>query len=823
MEAEERFTSRAKQVVLRAAEYARREGNDSIETEHLLYTLMTEEDCYACKALILLGHEPHQLMDEASRYFAPRPSSRGRGSEQPELAEEAREALKLALAEAANMSHEQAGTEHLLLGLLAERRGIAAQILHRNGISLAELRAAVLEAREGQPAPRRGSHRERAKTGALDHYGRDLTREAHEGKLDPVVGREDIIERVVQCLSRRTKNNVCLIGEAGVGKTAIVEGLAQKIAGGDVPELLQGKRVIGLDMAGLVAGTKYRGEFEDRMKKVLEELRESGGQVIVFVDELHTLVGAGAAEGALDASNILKPALARGELRCVGTSTLDDFRKYVEKNPSLERRFQAVLVDEPTVEETMGILRGIRRKYEEHHHVEFTERALEMAVGLAHRYIVDRHLPDKAIDVIDEAAARVHLRVLASPPELKALEQSMAAIEQEKEEAVQALQYERAAALRDRQQHLRQRIEQARRAWSARADKATAVVDVEDIAYVVSRWTGVPITSLTEEQSSKLLRMEEALHQTIVGQEEAVRAVARAVRRARAGLKDPRRPQGCFVFLGPTGVGKTLLARALARFLFDDEDALIRVDMSEYMERFSVSRLIGAPPGYVGYEEGGQLTEQVRRRPYSVVLLDEVEKAHPEVFNILLQVMEDGRLTDSIGRTVSFREAVLIMTSNAGARAIDEGRSVGFAAGGEEEPSQTVSYQRIKSRLMDELRRTFRPEFLNRVDDVIVFRPLTPDDLRAIVDLELSKVAEQVNAQGHELEFTQGVKELLAREGYDPKFGARPLRRAIQRLMEDPLSEELLGGGVHPGDRITVKLKGKKLVFETSSREPVAP
>jgi len=782
-----------------------------------------EEDCYACKAVSLLGHDPQQIAEEARRYFAARGSARSRESVgQPDLAEEARAALKLAWGEAVNLRHEQAGTEHLLLGLLAERRGIAAQILHRNGISLAELREAVLEAREGSVSQRRGAPRERSKTSALDHYGRDLTKEAAQGKLDPVIGREDIIERVVQCLSRRTKNNVCLIGEAGVGKTAIAEGLAQKIADGDVPEPLQGKRIICLDMAGLVAGTKYRGEFEDRMKKVLEELRESRGQTIVFLDELHTLVGAGAAEGALDASNILKPALARGELRCIGTSTLDEFRKYIEKNPSLERRFQAVLVDESTVEETIEILRGIRKRYEEHHHVQFTEQALEMAARLSHRYIVDRHLPDKAIDVIDEAAARVRLQALSSPPELRLLEQRLAALEQEKEQAVQALQYERAAALRDQRQQLRQQVEEVRRRWTEQSGSATARVDVEEIAYVVSRWTGVPITSLTEEQSSKLLRMEEALHQTIVGQEEAVRAVARAIRRSRAGLKDPRRPQGCFVFLGPTGVGKTLLARALAHFLFDDEDALIRVDMSEYMERFSVSRLIGAPPGYVGYEEGGQLTEQVRRRPYSVVLLDEVEKAHPEVFNILLQVMEDGRLTDSIGRTVSFRECVLIMTSNAGARAIDETRGMGFSAGSEPEDAQ-VTYQRIKSRLMEELRRTFRPEFVNRVDDVIVFRPLSADELRAIVDIELEKVAERVRAQGHELEFTAGVKELLAREGYDPKFGARPLRRAIQRLIEDALSEELLGGSVQPADRISAKLKGKKVVFEASSREPVAP
>lgn len=823
MEAEERFTQRAKQVVLRAAEYAQKAGSEFIETEHLLYGVLMEEDCYACKAVSLLGHDPQHIAEEARRYFASRSSARGREAVgQPELAEEARAALKLAWGEAINLRHEQAGTEHLLLGLLAERRGIAAQILHRNGISLAELREAVLEAREGNATQRRGAHRERSKTAALDHYGRDLTKEAGQGKLDPVIGRQDIIERVVQCLSRRTKNNVCLIGEAGVGKTAIAEGLAQKIADGDVPDLLQGKRVIGLDMAGLVAGTKYRGEFEDRMKKVLEELRDSRGQVIVFLDELHTLVGAGAAEGALDASNILKPALARGELRCIGTSTLDEFRKYIEKNPSLERRFQAVLVDEPTVEQTIEILRGIRKRYEEHHHVQFTEQALETAVRLSHRYIVDRHLPDKAIDVIDEAAARVRLQALSSPLELRELEQRIAALEQEKEQAVQALQYERAAALRDQRQQLRQQADEMRRRWSEQSGSVPAVVGVEEIAYVVSRWTGVPITSLTEEQSSKLLRMEEALHQTIVGQEEAVRAVARAIRRSRAGLKDPRRPQGCFVFLGPTGVGKTLLARALARFLFDDEDALIRVDMSEYMERFSVSRLIGAPPGYVGYEEGGQLTEQVRRRPYSVVLLDEVEKAHPEVFNILLQVMEDGRLTDSIGRTVSFRECVVIMTSNAGARAIDDSRGVGFSAGGEPEPGQ-ATYQRIKSRLMEELRRTFRPEFLNRVDDVIVFRPLSPEELRAIVDLELEKVAERVRAHGHELEFTVGVKELLAREGYDPKFGARPLRRAIQRLIEDALSEELLGGAIQAGDRIAAKLKGKKVVFESSSREPVAP
>jgi len=817
VEGYQRYTLRAKQAVIRAREQAEQTGSEFVETEHLLYAITVDESGYAAKALQLLRVDVRRIAEEARRRF-PSGYAATKGTE---FSEGTKRALRYAVSEADRMSSQDVGTEHILLGLIQEGQGGAAQILHRFRLRAHEVRQAVMEAigQSGQVAAR-ANPREKSRTPAVDHFGRDLTKEAAEGELDPIVGRDDEIERVIQVLSRRTKNNACLIGEAGVGKTAIAQGLAQRIVSGSVPEPLRNKKIICLDMAAIVAGTKYRGEFEERMKKLIEEIVASKGEIVVFLDELHTLVGAGAAEGALDASNILKPALARGQVRCIGATTLEEYRKYIEKSPSLERRFQAILVNEPSVEETMGILKGIAPRYEEHHHVTFTPEALVAAVKLSHRYIVDRHLPDKAIDVMDEAGSRVRLRALSSPPQLKAIEAQIDELRRQKEVAVGQANYELATELRDRQRELEEEGLRVRAEWEAKADEVRPVVDREEIAYIVSKWTGVPITSLTEEQSAKLLHMEEGLHETLVGQDEAVRAISQAVRRSRAGLKDPKRPAGCFIFLGPTGVGKTLMARALAKFLFDDEDALVRVDMSEYMERFNVSRLVGAPPGYVGYEEGGQLTEAIRRRPYSVVLLDEIEKAHPDVFNILLQIMEDGRLTDSLGRAVSFRESVLIMTSNVGARSLDSGRPMGFAGNEQEnvQADEENDYARMKAKIMDDLRRTFRPEFLNRVDDVIVFRALSPEEIRRIAELELAKVVGRLATHGMALEVSAGVKELLATEGYDRKFGARPLRRAVQRIIEDPLSEEILTGRFAPGDHIVVKMKGKKVSFEVSEQ-----
>jgi ATP-dependent Clp protease ATP-binding subunit ClpC len=816
VEGYQRFTVRAKQAVIRARELAEQVGSDSVDTEHLLYAITVDESGYAAKALQLLRVDVRRIAEETRRHFQ---TGSGSGKE-PELEEGAKRVLRYAVNEANRMNSRDVGTEHILLGLIQEGQGGAAQILHRFRLRAQEIRQAVMEVVGQGTHPSRTFPKEKSRTPAIDHFGRDLNKEAEEGELDPVIGRDEEIERVIQVLSRRTKNNACLIGEAGVGKTAIAQGLAQRILEGRVPEPLRNKRIVCLDMAAIVAGTKYRGEFEERMKKILEEIVASKGDFIVFLDELHTLVGAGAAEGALDASNILKPALARGQVRCIGATTLDEYRKYIEKSPSLERRFQAILVNESTVDEAIEILKGVAPRYEEHHHVSYTPDALVLAVKLSHRYITDRHLPDKAIDVMDEAGSRVRLRTLSTPPELKEVEKRIEEVKKQKDEAVANANYELATELRDRQHEIEEESLRLRAEWEAKADEIRPVVDAEEIAYIVSKWTGVPTTALTEEQSARLLRMEDRLHETIVGQVEAVKAVSHAIRRSRAGLKDPKRAAGCFIFLGPTGVGKTLMARALAQFLFDDQEAIIRVDMSEYMERFNVSRLMGAPPGYVGYEEGGQLTEAVRRRPYCVVLLDEIEKAHPDVFNILLQVMEDGRLTDSLGRVVSFRECVLIMTSNVGARNIDSGRPIGFGtdAQGGAPFDEEAEYARMKAKVMDELKKTFRPEFLNRVDDVIVFRALTPAEIRQIVDLELAKVVDRLALQGMTLEVSPGVKELLATEGYDRKLGARPLSRAVQRIIEDPLSEEILVMRFGPGDHIVVKLKGRTVSFEASEQ-----
>jgi ATP-dependent Clp protease ATP-binding subunit ClpC len=750
-------------------------------------------------------------------------SAIGRGERTPHeevtFTPRAKKVLELALDEARRLGHNYIGTEHLLLGLIREGEGVAARVLEAMGADLERVRSQVvyLLGEEGTAS----YTKQASKTPTLDEFGRDLTKLARDNKLDPVIGREREIERVIQVLSRRTKNNPALIGEPGVGKTAITEGLAQRIVRGDVPEVLRNKRVVQLDLAALVAGTKYRGEFEERMKKVMEEIRKAQGEVVLFVDELHTLVGAGAAEGAIDASNILKPSLSRGELQCIGATTLDEYRKYVERDAALERRFAPILVAEPNVDQTVEILRGLRERYEAHHGVKISDEALVAAASLADKYISDRFLPDKAIDLMDEAASKIRLQASFLPQEVRQALDKAERVRREKEEAIKGQDFEKAASLRDKEKVLRQKLEELESSWKTDKGRDITTVSADDIADIVSSWTGIPVMRLVEEETEKLLRMEDSLHGRIVGQEEAVHAVSRAVRRARAGLKDARRPIGSFIFLGPTGVGKTELTLALAEFLFGDEGAVIRIDMSEYTERHTVSRLVGAPPGYVGYEEGGQLTEQVRRRPYSVVLLDEIEKAHPEIFNVLLQILEDGRLTDAQGRTVDFKNCVVIMTSNVGAPQIQRDARFGFRGTGNERMEAERTYDRMKTQVMEELRRTFRPEFLNRVDEIIVFRPLDLEQIRAIVDILMERVKREIRGQGMSLTMTAAARELLATEGYDPQYGARPLRRAIQRLVEDPLSDDMLRGKFASGDEIVLDVREGTVVFE-KKREPVS-
>lgn len=808
----ERFTERARKVVYLAQQEAARLGHNVVGTEHLLLGLVAEGQGIAAKALESMNIDLSKIQHEIERII-------GTGDTNPfgevPFTPRAKRVLELAIDEGRQMGHNYVGTEHVLLGLIREGEGVAAQVLKNLGADLDKVRKQVISLLGGsnvnmfsnQPGNVRGTNN--TKTQTLNQFGRDLTEMAKIGKLDPVIGRENEIERVIQVLSRRTKNNPVLIGEPGVGKTAIAEGLAQKIINGDVPEILRNKRVITLDMGSMVAGSKYRGEFEERMKKVMEEIRNAG-DVILFIDEMHTLIGAGAAEGAIDAANILKPALARGELQCIGATTLDEYRKHVEKDAALERRFQPIMVGEPTKEETRMILEGLRDRYEAHHRVKIADNAILAAVNLSDRYITDRFLPDKAIDLIDEAASRVRLQTTITPPDLKSLEEQLGQLQQEKEASIKNEEFEKAAELRDQEQQVYHKLESLRNDWKSKRGMSDATVTENEVAHVVASWTGIPVTKLKEEETERLLKMEEILHQRVIGQNEAVEAVAKAVRRARAGLKDPKRPIGSFIFLGPTGVGKTELARALAESLFGDDNAVIRIDMSEYMERHTVSRLVGSPPGYVGYEEGGQLTERVRRKPYSVVLLDEIEKAHPEVFNVLLQVLEDGRLTDSHGRTVDFRNTVVIMTSNVGANLIEHSGPLGFQINQNEEND---NYERMKNNVLDELKKTFRPEFLNRIDEVIVFHALTREQIKLIVDLMVKPLFKQLEEKEIKLQLTEEVKEYLAKEGFDPHFGARPLRRAVQRLLENPLSEEMLKGNLHSGTELTADLKDGELVF----------
>ncbi|MBA7480701.1 ATP-dependent Clp protease ATP-binding subunit ClpC [subsurface metagenome] len=809
-----RYTEKAKKAIMIAQEEAVNLNHDYIGTEHILIGLLKEEEGVASQVLKQLGVNVDKVVEEVERLV-------GKGEYQQvgevTFTPRAKKVLELASQEASQLKNNYIGTEHILLGLIKEGSGVAVRILTDLGISLDNVYSEIMKVLmdSGAQSFPSAPGKKTTKTPALDEFGRDLIKLAQEDKLDPVIGRGMEIQRVIQILSRRKKNNPCIIGEAGVGKTAIVEGLAQKITNNDVPEILKEKRIICLDLALIVAGTKYRGEFEKRLKKIVKEVQESN-DVILFIDEIHTLVGAGAAEGAIDASNILKPALARGELQVIGATTAEEYRKYIEKDAALERRFQPIYISEPSIEETVKILQGLRDKYEAHHKIKITDQALKAAAHLSARYVSGRFLPDKAIDLVDEAASRIKLQNTISPPDMKEVEIKLSKIRKEKESTVKLQEFEKAAQLRDKEKKLEIELQKMKEKWETGRRVNEVGVTEEDIAEIVSSWTGIPIFSLKEEEAQKLLRMEEELHKRIIGQDEAIISISKAIRRARAGMKSPKRPIGSFIFLGPTGVGKTELARILAEFLFGDENALISLDMSEYMEKFAVSRLVGAPPGYVGYEEGGQLTEKVRRKPYSVVLLDEIEKAHPDVFNILLQIFEDGRLTDSQGRVVDFKNTVIIMTSNVGATLIKKGSALGFR--GTSEPEE-ISYKDIKNRVIGELNKTFRPEFLNRIDEVIVFKSLTKEEIKKIATLILNnEVKILLEEQKIDLETTDEAKELLTKESYDPNFGARPLRRTIERLIENPISEKLLAGEFKEGDCVQIKTSGGKIIFSKKKK-----
>ncbi len=814
----DRFTERARKVIILAKEEAKRFNHDYIGTEHILLGLIKEGESVAAAVLQNLGLSLDTIRLEVEKLVQFGPSTIVSGD--IPFTPKAKKVIELAMDEARRLGHNYIGTEHLLLGLIKEGEGVASHVLMNVGLDLNKVRSEVIKLL-GSSAPSQGgggmqggtgtAKGSKTKTPALDAFGRDLSAMARAGKLDPVVGRADEIERVLQILARRTKNNPVLLGEAGVGKTAIVEGLAQRIVSGDVPEALLDKRIVVLDLALMVAGTKYRGQFEERIKGVMDEIRRAEN-VIIFIDELHTLVGAGGAEGAIDASNILKPALSRGEIQCIGATTLDEYRKYIEKDAALARRFQTINVDPPTVDETILILKGLRDRYEAHHRVKITDSALEAAAKMSDRYVSGRFLPDKAIDLIDEAGSRARLSVTRLPKDLKKLEASIEEFKMEKEAAIKGQDFERAAKLRDEERKAKEELARIKKSWKETKSEVEIEVGEEDIAVIVSKVTGVPLQRLEEKEQTRLLRMEDELHKRVIGQDEAIKAIAHAVRRSRSGLRNPKRPIGNFIFLGPTGVGKTLLARALAEFMFGDQDAMIQIDMSEYGEKFNVSRLVGAPPGYVGYEEGGQLTEKVRRRPYSVILLDEIEKAHPDVFNILLQVMEEGRLTDSFGRRVDFRNTVLIMTSNIGTDLLKRQGDLGFKTKEKDE-----SYNTMKDKFLEETKKFFRPEFLNRVDDTIVFHQLDRKDLEKIIEIELGEVMERMKDKKMELILSSEVLKFLIDKGYDPTFGARPLKRTIQKYIENVLAEEILGGKFKEGDKVKAILKGEFIVFEKAS------
>jgi ATP-dependent Clp protease ATP-binding subunit ClpC len=816
---QDNYTERARKIISSVAiEEARRLGHEYVGTEHILLALIREGNGLGCKALQLLNIDLDVLVQEIEKQVKS-------PSVMPTLGNltfnnSASKVLEYSREEAREFGMSYIGTEHLLLGLIRETDGIASQILESMGVTIENARQAVNRALTAEPSQPGVQPKRRTKTPALDAFGRDLTELAREGKLDPVIGRDDEIERVLQILCRRTKNNPVLLGEPGVGKTAIVEGIAQRIISQNAPDLLNSKRLLTLDLAAVVAGTKYRGQFEERMKAIMQEIRRSD-DIILFIDELHTLIGAGAAEGAIDASNMLKPALSRGELQCIGATTLEEYRKFIERDGALERRFQTVNVDPPSVDDTLRILQGLRDKYEQYHGVTYTDESLETAAKLSDRYITGRYLPDKAIDLIDEAGARARLKSQSRPPDFKTMKQEIDRVVEEKQAAVKNDAFEKAAKLLDVERKLKTKYEAEMKQWEEAREKHQQQnqISEEDIAYIVSKWTGIPSIKLEQKESEKLLQMEAELQRRVIGQKEAILAVSKSIRRARAGLKNIKRPIGSFIFLGPTGVGKTELARALAQFLFDDEDALVRIDMSEYMEKFAVSRLVGAPPGYIGHDEGGQLTEKVRRRPYSVVLFDEIEKAHPDVFNILLQVLEDGRLTDSTGRTVDFRNCVVIMTSNLGTRFIHSAGGIGFRSS-----ENDANYQNMKEKVLDELKKAFNPEFLNRVDEVVVFHQLLEEHIYQIIDVMLKDILERLKERFIKLVLTDDAKSFIVKHGYDPANGARPLRRALQRYIEDPLSEELLRGKFKDGDMILAELENDTIVFrQTDTPTPLEP
>lgn len=805
-----RFNERTEKVLFYAKEEAQMFQHGYIGTEHILLGILKEENGISKKILNNLGITIDAVRNLIAEY-------EGKGdidlyrNEVP-LTPRTKRLLEISALEATNLNHNYISPEHILLALIREGEGVAFTILGNLNADFDKLRKEILEklaAGEGNTSNNKTSNSANNSTPALNQFGRDLTLMAAEGKLDPVIGRDSETQRVLEILCRRTKNNPCLIGDPGVGKTAIAEGLAQRIVSGNIPEILKDKRVITLDISSMVAGSKYRGEFEERLKRVMTEIRNSGN-VILFIDEIHTIIGAGGAEGAIDASNILKPSLARGEIQCIGATTIDEYRKYIEKDSALERRFQPVTVGEPSKEEAVLILRGLRDKYEAHHRVKITDDALEAAVNLSDRYITDRYLPDKAIDLIDEAGAKVRIENLTAPPDLKNQEEELEKTEKEKADAIRLQDFEKAARLRDKEKELKEKIEDFKKNWKNRKDVQNHIVAEPQIAAVVAKWANIPVEKLTEKESEKLLKLEEILHKRVIGQNEAVKSVSRAVRRARVGLKDPKRPIGSFIFLGPTGVGKTELSKALAEAMFGDENSIIRIDMSEYMEKHTVSRLIGSPPGYVGFDDGGQLTEKVRRKPYSVVLFDEIEKAHPDVFNILLQILEDGRLTDGKGKTVNFRNTIIILTSNVGASTIKKQKSLGFAVNNDEVEDE---YEKMKENIMEELKRSFRPEFLNRIDDIIVFHQLLEEDLQEVVKLMLQSVSVRLSDQDINIKFTEEAEKLLAKKGFDPTYGARPLRRTITKIVEDKISEEILNGSLSKGDSISVTVNDNKLDF----------